>query len=150
MELDPTVPMLLRELDPTAAGYVTVKGTNIAKLERALYGCVQYARLWYEKLRDTLVSIGFIVNNYDLCVFNKMVNGVQVTVVFHADDLLLTCTLDEVLDEVIDALRGQFAGVTAVRGAEHSYLAMNIETRQKLSTCQDTSGKFWRVENCKV
>ena len=89
MELDPTVAMLLRELDPAAATYATVKGANIVKLERALYGCVQSARLWYKKLRDTLVSIGFIVNNYDLCVFNKMVYDVQVSVVFHVDDLLL-------------------------------------------------------------
>lgn len=85
MELDPTVSMLLREIDPTAAQYETAKGSTVVVLKRALYGCVQSARLWYERLRGVLESLGFEVNNYDLCVFNTMIDGEQVSVVFHVD-----------------------------------------------------------------
>lgn len=93
VELGPTTSMLLRELDPTVAEYATVKGTNIVIKWGAHFMGVS-ARLWYEKLRDTLVPIGSTVNNYHLCVFNKIASGVQVSAVFHVDDLLLTCTLD--------------------------------------------------------
>ncbi|CAN0452458.1 unnamed protein product, partial [Ectocarpus fasciculatus] len=59
----------------------------VVKLKRALYGCVQSARLWFEKLRGVLEADGFEANPYDLCTFNKMVDGEQVSVAFHVDDL---------------------------------------------------------------
>ena len=54
MILDPTTAMILQQIDPIAILFRAKNGTLYVKLLRALYGCVQYARLWYEKLRDTL------------------------------------------------------------------------------------------------
>ena len=34
--------------------------------------------------------MGFVVNPYDPCVANKMVNGSQMTVTWHVDDLKLS------------------------------------------------------------
>ena len=54
------------------------------KLEKALYGCVQSARLWYNYLSDFLKSIGFEANP---CVFNrKSASGKQCTLAIHVDD----------------------------------------------------------------
>ena len=41
------------------------------------------------------------MNDYDLCVFNKMVNGEQLTVQFHADDLKASHKEQKVLDNFI-------------------------------------------------
>ena len=36
---------------------------------------------------ESLTSIGFVLNPYDYCVSNKIVDHHQVTVVWHVDDL---------------------------------------------------------------
>ena len=127
MELDPLVTKLLQELDPDAKQYETDKGGTLVRLKKALYGCVQSSRLWYERLRGALEAMGFEVNPYDMCVFNAIVNGVQVTMAFHVDDLLITSIRDDALDEVIEGLKKEFVAVTVTRGSKHSYLAMNLE-----------------------
>ena len=45
------------------------------------------ALLFYIKFVKNLKSIVFELNPYDPCVANKIVNGVQLTVVWHVDDL---------------------------------------------------------------
>jgi hypothetical protein len=47
------------------------------------------ALLFYRKLVADLRSIGFDLNPYDLCVPNKIINGHQITICWHVDDLLL-------------------------------------------------------------
>ena len=42
---------------------------------------------FYNKLRKDLENVGFKINPYDPCVANKMVNGKQITVIWHVDDL---------------------------------------------------------------
>jgi hypothetical protein len=57
------------------------------KLLKALYGTMCAARLFWERLSRQLVDWGFTPNPYDSCVVNKMVDGKQLTVVWHVDDL---------------------------------------------------------------
>ena len=45
------------------------------KLQKAIYRCLRSALLFYEKLLSDLKSKGFIINPYDPCVSNTMVNG---------------------------------------------------------------------------
>ncbi len=52
-----------------------------------MYGLMRSALLFYLKLRKDLEAFGFVVNDYDPCIANKMVNGAQKTVVWHMDDL---------------------------------------------------------------
>ena len=62
----------------------------IAKLKKAVYGTLLAAILFYKKLKKHLESNGFQMNPYDLCTFNKTVNGQQCTIQFHVDDLLIS------------------------------------------------------------
>ena len=74
--------------------YVTTskKGVPVlyVKLDKALYGMLRVALLFYKKLRRDLEEMGFVINPYDPCVANKMLNGKQMTVCWHVDDLLVT------------------------------------------------------------
>ena len=45
------------------------------------------ALLFYQKLVGDLEREGFVLNPYNPCVANKMVNGKQMTVCWHVDDL---------------------------------------------------------------
>ena len=45
------------------------------------------------------------MNDYDMCTFNKMVDGEQLTVQFHVDDLKASHKDQKVLDDFLDNLR---------------------------------------------
>ena len=73
--------------------YVVMKnGKKVlyVKLQKALYGLLQAALLFYEKLAADLVADGFKINPYDPCVANKIINGTQMTVIWHVDDLKIS------------------------------------------------------------
>ena len=82
---------LLLEIDREMYGpCVTTEGKQkvmYVELLKALYGTLCTARLLWEKLSRKLKEWGFSMNPYDLCMANKMVNGKQLTVAWHVDDL---------------------------------------------------------------
>ena len=71
--------------------YDTGKAVLYARLQKALYGCLKISLLFYEKLVGYLEAYGFRINPYDPCVANKMLDGKQLTVCWHVDDLKISC-----------------------------------------------------------
>ena len=71
MRLDRLMTAMLTQLDPSYKSYVDKKGCLTVRLDRALYGCVESASLWYEHLAGMLTSLSYVKNNYDACVFNR-------------------------------------------------------------------------------
>ena len=53
----------------------------------ALYGIMKAALLFYLKFVKNLKSIGFVLNPYDPCVANNIVDGAQLTFVWHMYNL---------------------------------------------------------------
>ena len=58
-----------------------------SRLVKAVYGTLLGAIIFYNTLSKHLTDHGFFQNEYDMCTFNKIVNGEQITVQFHVDDL---------------------------------------------------------------
>ena len=58
------------------------------KVLKAIYGMLQSALLFYNKLWKDLEDSGFKVNPYNPCVANKTVRGSQMTVVWHVNDMI--------------------------------------------------------------
>ncbi len=58
------------------------KGRSVLylRLQKALYGMMKSALLFYRKLVSKLREMRFEINPYDPCVANKMVNGTQLTI----------------------------------------------------------------------
>jgi hypothetical protein len=48
------------------------------------------ALLIYQKLVSELRSMGFIINPYNPCVANKILDGNQLTIRWHVDDLMIS------------------------------------------------------------
>ena len=48
------------------------------RLIKAVYGTLLRAIIFYNKLSKHLTNHGFVQNKYDMCTFNKMVNGEQI------------------------------------------------------------------------
>jgi hypothetical protein len=103
----------------------------IGKLSKAIYGTLLGARLFYDKLRGLLEEWDFIINNYDECTFNKMVNGKQLTVQFHVDDLKISHMDETVIKDMVNDLNGIFGQdgtlLEASYGKVHEYLGMTID-----------------------
>jgi hypothetical protein len=129
--LDKINAQLLCQIRPEYKKYLKEDGTMTVKLDRALYGCIQSARLWYDLLRKTLEINGYIVNKVDTCVFNKQYNGIQSTVIFHVDDLMVTCKDQGALDEMKKILIDNFKEVSFTEGKIHAYLGRMLDFSEK-------------------
>ena len=56
------------------------------KLNKALYGCIQSALLWYQTFKGCLEDLDFKLNPYDPCVANMDIEGSQCTICWYVDD----------------------------------------------------------------
>lgn len=56
------------------------------KLRNALYGIFQAAIIFWQDLMKTLTDRGFIINSYDHCAANKIINGRQCIVLWYVED----------------------------------------------------------------
>jgi hypothetical protein len=106
-----------------------------AKLTKAVYGTLLGAILFYEKLTKQLEDWGYEPNCYDRCTFNKMINGSQVTIQFHVDDLKISHRDQSVIDEVLMDLNRKFGTtrkpLAATTGMIHDYLGITIDYSEK-------------------
>ena len=86
---------MMVEADPalyrTFVSYETGKPVLYVRLQKALYGCLKRAMLFYEKLVGDLEAYGFRINPYDPCVANKIIGGKQLTLCWNVDDLKISC-----------------------------------------------------------
>jgi hypothetical protein len=64
--------------------------------------------LLYRKLRGDLEGIGFEVNPYDICVMNTVVDGNQITVAFHVDDLKVSHADHKVVDDFVAWIKRKY------------------------------------------
>ena len=71
--------------------YETGKPIIYVQLQKALYGYLKSALLFYEKLVEDIEAYEFNINSYDPCVANKMKCGKQLTLCWHVDDLKISC-----------------------------------------------------------
>ncbi len=103
------------------------KGTAIlyVKMQKAIYGLLRSALLFYRKLVEDLESNGFKLNPYDPCVANKTVNGKQMNVCWHVDDLKVS-HIDPNEVTIFGNWLSKTYGVTVAAhcGKAHNYLGM--------------------------
>ncbi|KAL7464347.1 hypothetical protein ACHAXS_004676 [Conticribra weissflogii] len=97
------------------------------RLHKALYGLLKSALLFYKKLCSDLSEQGFKINPYDPCVANKTVNGEQLTVLWHVDDLKISHRETVVVTNFINWLGTKYTGLTINRGKRHDYLGMDLD-----------------------
>jgi hypothetical protein len=88
MRLDKFLAEILASIDPTLRPLMKPDGTFVVVLNKALYGCIESALLWYKVLR-VLEAIGFAANPYDPCVFIRVREGRTFTIGCYVDDLML-------------------------------------------------------------
>ena len=100
-------------------------------LDKALYGCIESARLWNDEISSMLTSLGFIANPRDRCVFNKVVRGSQVTIAVYVDDLMITSLDHDAVLYIETRLRSAYGQFRTTTGKELTYLGCTWDFRSK-------------------
>ena len=129
MELDALVARIVLQVAPDSEQYTDERGRMLVVLDKALYGCVQSAKLWYETVSAYLRKIGYVSNDVDPCIMNKMVNGKQCTICLFVDDILVTCEDEAGIVQLIDALKTEYGEITVHRDENDlSYIGMHLHS----------------------
>ena len=124
----------------------TSKGKSLlyVKIHKALYGLLRSALLFYRKLVGDLEAEGFTINPYDPCVANKLINGKQLTILWHVDDLKIShvnrsevnkmpCILDSLhLDNILLEFPEKLGAIANPPAADHLFQLRPDEETHKL------------------
>ncbi|KAL7487191.1 hypothetical protein ACHAW6_012785, partial [Cyclotella cf. meneghiniana] len=113
----------------------------LMKCLNASYGSMVASLLYYKKFTWSLKSKKFVMNEYDPCLWNKVVDGTQLTFCFHVDDdCKLSHASPQVLDKTIKWLRKDYDSIfedgcgemKVARGKKHKYLGMELDFSTKV------------------
>ena len=128
MKLPKIIAQILVSIMPEYKTFLLPSGEIVVQLDKALYGCVESARLWYEHLAMSMERLGFTRNPLDICVFNKIDEyGKQCTVIVHVDDFLVTCATKETVKKFLVEIKEIYKEVNTVFGTLHSFLGMTLD-----------------------
>lgn len=125
--LDRLSTALLVQLDPTYEKFINGNEEIIVRLNKALYGCLQAAKLWFKLLIAELMKLGYKQNEHDVCVLNKNVGDDQSTLMIHVDDIKILSKIPGEIDLVYNALVKAFGNVTIHKGPVVNYLGMTFD-----------------------
>jgi hypothetical protein len=68
------------------------KSNHVYKLKKTLYGLNQAPRVWYERLRDFLLSKGFMMGKVDTTLFTKEIGKDLFMLQIYVDDIIFGST----------------------------------------------------------
>ena len=122
------------------------------KMNKALYGLLQSALLFYKKLMKNIKAYGFVINPYDLCVANDLIESHQIKAYGFVINPYDLCVANDLIESHqmrvtwnVDNLKvshkdpyqiTKFAGYLSIiydkklevkRGKVHDYLGMNLD-----------------------
>jgi hypothetical protein len=84
------------------------KPNHVYKLRKALYGLKQAPRAWYERLRDFLLSKGFIMGKVDTTLFTKKLGNDLFALQIYVDDIIFGSTNQEFCEEFGKMMANEF------------------------------------------
>jgi len=117
------------EVLPAIKKYVTKDGILYCRLLKALYGCVQASKLWFNKLTKFLRAQGYEHSPTDPCVMRKLVNGKVFLLVIYVDDILVIADEAEI-EQLNQEFIKEYQWITMEIGETHSYLGMQIHLKK--------------------
>ena len=84
-------------------------------------------KLWYDLLSSSLIDLGFTMNWYDRCVFNKGTGDDMITIGIFVDDLFILSKLMSTIQELYKQLAAKFINITINIGPNVSYLGIKFK-----------------------
>jgi hypothetical protein len=127
MTLNRQLSEIIVTIDSSYNNYVNIKGEILVKLDKALYGCVESARLWYNEVSSHLLSLAFIQSEVDPCVFYKRQGDSTTIIIIYVDDFLISAKSRNTVDSIVDNLRSKYLSINASYGPTIEYLGMRLD-----------------------
>jgi hypothetical protein len=84
------------------------KPNHVYKLKKALYSLKQAPRAWYERLRDFLLSKGFIMGKIDTTLFTKKIEKTFFVLQIYVDDIIFGSTNEDFCEEFGKIMANEF------------------------------------------
>ena len=78
------------------------------KLSKVLYGLKQTPRVWYERLRDFLISKGFKIGKVDTTLFTKSIGKDLFICQIYVDDIIFGSTNQDFCEEFGEMMSREF------------------------------------------
>ena len=104
------------------------------EMNKALYGLLQSALLFYKKFRKYLEAYGFVINTYDLCVANDMIEIHQMMVTWNLDNLKVYHKDPYQITKFASYLSIIYGEkLTVKRGKVHDYPGMELDYSEEVS-----------------
>ena len=117
-------------LDPSYNNFINPKGEILVKLDKALYGCVESGRLWYNEVSSHLQSLDFIQSEVDSCVFYKKEGDGTTIIIVYVDDFLISAKHRKNIDSIVENLRNKYLSINVSHGPILEYLGMQMDFSQ--------------------
>eukprot|EP01033_Poteriospumella_lacustris_P011390 gene11390-8106_t len=90
MRIDRFLASILTGIDNSYRQFLQRNGTILVNLHGALYGLPEAGKIWFNKLKSSLLRIGLKQSPEDPCLFNIREGKHSSTMVLHVDDILHT------------------------------------------------------------
>jgi hypothetical protein len=84
------------------------KSNHVYKLKKTLYGLNQAPRVWYERLRDFLLSKGFMMGKVDTTLFTKEIGKDLFMLQIYVDDIIFGSTNQDFYEEFRKMIANEF------------------------------------------
>lgn len=81
---------------------------SVCKLKKSLYGLKPAPKAWNAKFTGYLLALGFKMSQSDPSLFVKHTGSDVLALLLYVDDIILTCSSDALIQEVIDDLSSVF------------------------------------------
>jgi Reverse transcriptase (RNA-dependent DNA polymerase) len=126
MRLDPRVAEIMVELDETVNEFLEPDGSMYVKIQKALYGLQESAKLWYETLGDHLKSFGLIRSSYDHALYWIRIESQLLFILVYVDDMLIAGPRQAILE-----MKSKLESVFSINASEMSpkqfdYVGINV------------------------
>jgi hypothetical protein len=100
----------------------------VCRLNKSLYGLKQAPRAWYSRFATFLLTLGFVEAKSDTSLFiYHHADGVAYLLLY-VDDIVLTASSTQLLQQIITSLQQEFAMKDL--GRLHHFLGVTVESRQ--------------------
>jgi hypothetical protein len=84
------------------------KPNHVYKLKKVLYGLKQAPRAWYKRLRNFLLSKGFIMEKVDTTLFTKKIIKDLFVLQIYVDDIIFGLTNQDYCDDFGKMMANEF------------------------------------------
>ena len=73
----------------------------------------------------------YVINPYDRCVANKMINGNQCTIVWYINEKNLSHVDPNIVTEILEEIKNHFGELEISKGDNHGFLVTKIKSRKE-------------------